>query len=57
MIKRGKLVLSLVILLLVTLALPVGAEKEREDGYFTLVDEKGETICRTAHEVKKVIST
>jgi stage II sporulation protein P len=31
----------------------VGAEKEREDGYFTLVDEKGETICRTAHEVKK----
>lgn len=52
MVKRGQLGLCL-ILLLITLSLPVGAERERDDGYFTLVDKEGRTICRTAHEVKK----
>ncbi len=53
MVKKGQKGLCLLLLLMFTLTLPAWAESEREDGYFTLVDEEGQTICRTAHEVKK----
>lgn len=53
MVKKGQTTLCLILLLMAALSLPAGAEREREDGYYTLVDEEGRTICRTAHEVRK----
>lgn len=38
--------------LLIYVSVPTMAEVERSDGYFTLVDGEGRTICRTAHQVE-----
>ncbi|HBR28565.1 MAG TPA: stage II sporulation protein P [Firmicutes bacterium] len=53
MAKKGCRICSLVLLLLLALTIPVWGETEREDGYYTLVNEEGEVICRTSHQVGK----
>lgn len=44
---------TILFLLIVGLALPVCAEEERKDGYYSMVDREGKVICRTAHRLEK----
>ncbi|NLW56455.1 MAG: stage II sporulation protein P [Firmicutes bacterium] len=51
MVSPRRTVLCLLVILLLARAFPARGEIERADGYFTLVDREGRTICRTAHQV------
>src|SRR5690554_5451141 len=47
-----KLILPVAAFIIWGLALPAAAERERsDDGFFTILDEDGEVICRTAHYI------
>ena len=51
--KTSRFSLGIFLLLVVGLSWPVYGEEERKDGYYSMVDQEGRVICRTAHRLER----
>lgn len=52
-VKISRFSLGIFLLLVVGLSWPVSGEEERKDGHYSMVDQEGRVICRTAHRLER----